>query len=72
MEFPEIENMTIQEFIDFYEEIDDGDGEDAGASVDPSDERAVAIKQEATKKAFGEGVSGVADADVLAKLKTML
>tara|TARA_B100001057_G_scaffold489901_1_gene577121 strand:- start:1049 stop:1255 length:207 start_codon:yes stop_codon:yes gene_type:complete len=68
MEFPEIENMTIQEFIDFYEEIDD----DGGVSIDPSDERAIAIKQEATKKAFGDGVSGVSDADIIAKLKTML
>ena len=68
MEFPEIENMTIQEFIGFYEEIDD----DGGVSIDPSDERAIAIKQEATKKAFGDGVSGVSDADIIAKLKTML
>ena len=68
MEFPDIENMTIQEFIDFYEEI----LEEGGVSIDPTDERAIAMKQEATKKAFGEGVSGVADADVLAKLKTLL
>ncbi len=68
MEFPDIENMTIQEFIDFYEEI----LEEGGVSIDPTDERATAMKQEATKKAFGEGVSGVADADVLAKLKTLL
>ena len=68
MEFEDIQDMTIQELINFYEEI----AEEGGASMDPTDERAIAIKQEATKKAYGDGVSGVADADVLAKLKTML
>ena len=68
MEFPEIENMTIQEFIDFYEEIDD----DGGASVDPSDERAKAIKQEALNRAYPGTQSNWSDTEVLEKLRSMI
>ena len=57
--------MEIQEYIDFLEEkIAEG--------YDPDDDEAVHIKEDAMLLAFGDGVSGVADADIIAKLKTML
>ena len=68
MEFPEIENMSIQELIDFYEEMDD----EGGASVDPSDERATAIKQEALSRAYPSTQSNWSDTEVLNKLRSML
>ncbi len=57
--------MEIQDYIDFLEEkIAEG--------YDPEDDEAVILKQQACTLAFGDGVSGVADADIIAKLKTML
>lgn len=57
--------MEIQDYIDFLEEkIAEG--------YDPADDEAVHIKEDAMLLAFGDGVSGVADADIIAKLKTML
>lgn len=68
MEFEDIQDMTIQELINFYEEIT----EEGGASMDPSDERAVAIKQEALSRAYPGTQSNWSDTEVLEKLKTML
>ena len=68
MEFPDIENMTIQEFIDFYEEI----LEEGGVSIDPTDERATAMKQEALSSAYPGTQSNWSDTEVLNKLRSML
>lgn len=68
MEFPDIENMTIQEFIDFYEEI----LEEGGVSIDPTDERATAMKQEALSRAYPGTQSNWSDTEVLNKLRSML
>ena len=65
MEFEDIQDMTIQELINFYEEIT----EEGGASMDPSDERAVAIKQEALSRAYPGTQSNWSDTEVLEKLK---
>ena len=68
MEFEDIQDMTIQELINFYEEIT----EEGGASMDPSDERAEAIKQEALGRAYPGTQSNWSDTEVLEKLRSMI
>ena len=68
MEFEDIQDMTIQNLIDFYEEITD----EGGASMDPSDERAEAIKQEALNRAYPGTQSVRSESEVLEKLRSML
>ena len=68
MEFEDIQDMTIQELINFYEEIT----EEGGASMDPSDERAEAIKQEALGRVYPGTQSNWSDTEVLEKLRSML
>jgi len=68
MEFEDIKDMTIQEFIDFYQEIDD----EGGASINPLDDRSIEIKQEAILRAFGETTDSYTDQQVLEQLQTLL
>ncbi len=68
MEFEDIKDMTIQDFINFYQEIDD----EGGASINPSDDRSIEIKQEAILRAFGETTDSYTDQQVLEQLQTLL
>lgn len=68
MDFEDIQDMTIQDLIDFYIEIAD----EGGASWDPESPRALAVKQEAISRAFGETTETYTDEQVLEQLQTML
>lgn len=68
MEFEDIQDMTIQDLIDFYIEIAD----EGGASWDPEAPRSLAVKQEAISRAFGETTETYTDEQVLEQLQTML